>query len=527
VRPGIIGRTEEEATFRLVVVCHPDLKDAVDDFFGQPLIAALLSPLSSTGTPLDFYILAEAPKLRSAREEIAVHCRSDLAGIRDTYCGAPIVLQSKAAPGGCRITRQATFGGIIKVNYGHNDFQFYGITGGHAVEGLTDFGMPCSEARQASMDDLPLHGKHDWICQHNVLGELLDSENLPGVTAGRAKQSNDWALFSIKARRPNEARRVQQKADLLPTDDNSHPILKATHPCFNDGASDPVIVLGSTPEDRRGELSALQAQIWVAQSGGFVDAYLLELETGESKKTAFRHISCANLITTTVRDGDSGAWVVHNSAPELYGHIIATDAFGSVYIMPAPDTLDNIRECTGAISVTLPEVDDCRATSSPCTAETVSDEVKHTRKSTEESSWTSFLKKRWDPTLLSQIPFPFEYASHRYASSLSPQVDGYGDNVIRQLMSYDDTLASSAMVEAVVEFCRQTSLNEFHSCADAIAGRQASWLDDSAQVRDPGHLVLRRHYEGLLSANDLRQHLRQKVITRTPVNVHTSSRRLC
>lgn len=59
-----------------------------------------------------------------------------------------------------------------------------------------------------------------------------------------------------------------------------------------------------------------------------------------------------------VLEGDSGAWVVHAAASELYGHVVATSVFGDAYVMPATDTLENIRQCLGATLVCLPNEDD-------------------------------------------------------------------------------------------------------------------------------------------------------------------------
>jgi hypothetical protein len=55
-----------------------------------------------------------------------------------------------------------------------------------------------------------------------------------------------------------------------------------------------------------------------------------------------------------VIEGDSGAWVAHNAAPEVYGHVVATDILGDAYVMPSVDTLEEIRDCLAAKYVELP-----------------------------------------------------------------------------------------------------------------------------------------------------------------------------
>lgn len=65
-----------------------------------------------------------------------------------------------------------------------------------------------------------------------------------------------------------------------------------------------------------------------------------------------------------VAKGDSGAWVVHHAGPQLYGHAVAIDFFGEAYVIPASDTLENVRSCLGAATVTLPQPIDFRTSTS-------------------------------------------------------------------------------------------------------------------------------------------------------------------
>jgi hypothetical protein len=51
---------------------------------------------------------------------------------------------------------------------------------------------------------------------------------------------------------------------------------------------------------------------------------------------------------------------VHSTSHHLYGHIVATNPFGEAYMIPALDTFENMRECLGATSVTLPTASDLR-----------------------------------------------------------------------------------------------------------------------------------------------------------------------
>lgn len=51
--------------------------------------------------------------------------------------------------------------------------------------------------------------------------------------------------------------------------------------------------------------------------------------------------------------GDSGSWVVEPHTSYVYGHLVASDPLGDGYIIPLRDTLQNIKEATGAELVEL------------------------------------------------------------------------------------------------------------------------------------------------------------------------------
>jgi hypothetical protein len=96
-------------------------------------------------------------------------------------------------------------------------------------------------------------------------------------------------------------------------------------------------------------------------------------------------IRVLRLLTIYIVDaGDSGSWVVHAAAPELYGHVVATNVFGDAYVMPALDVLENMRQCLGVTSVTLPTARDFEES-----------DAEHKASRTEIG--TDFLFNEWDP----------------------------------------------------------------------------------------------------------------------------------
>ncbi|KAF1846956.1 uncharacterized protein K460DRAFT_50841 [Cucurbitaria berberidis CBS 394.84] len=345
----MVGRNYSEATPKLVVLCAPAAEDAVRSFFQLVYVQTLLSLGDPDNAPLKHIIVPQAPNFASAIENIRVFAQNTHNTDRSTYCGAPITFASHDRKRKRSMPSLATFGGIVKATFGNGETQLLGTSAGHAVGRVrtehlsvdTD-GKAGDQSSQQTFDLL------DWIPAECAIGGILLPESFRGVSAGRTAPSYDWTLFSVNAARPNQViKRGSCVENDAANDVEVHSILKAERPLFQDEVSDPVLLLGAVGGVRRGELSSVPSRIWLTESEGFVDAYLLQLEDG------------------TVCEGDSGAWIVHSAAPEMYGHVVATNVFGDAYVMPALDTFENMRECLGAISVTLPDAHDLEGVTIP------------------------------------------------------------------------------------------------------------------------------------------------------------------
>jgi hypothetical protein len=86
-----------------------------------------------------------------------------------------------------------------------------------------------------------------------------------------------------------------------------------------------------------GLLSQVPGGIMLDPSHGFVEAYLMVLDEGQA-----------------VADGDSGAWVVNPVSMEVYGHVVATDVTGDVYVVPLHRSFEEMRDRLGVEAVDLP-----------------------------------------------------------------------------------------------------------------------------------------------------------------------------
>jgi len=279
MRLGIIGESEDDARYWVVAFGKPALADTVRNFFESDEVTSLLR--SDNVEKLPFLFFPRCPNLPSVLLDINVCRKGTLFPGDSTHCGAAIVFESLASSEKGR--QMSTFGGMIKVNYVHGRSELFGMTAGHAVKKLQlEDGMSAEvispEKLEVSETDLSSHHSH-------VIGRIVDTNALPGVSAGRTKPSNDWSLFVVNEPRINLATTPSSTKDLETTAimDTLQGIHVAEQPTFLDGASDPVLLLGGAGGPRRGELSSLPAAIWIEGSDGFVDAYPLELTESVGK----------------------------------------------------------------------------------------------------------------------------------------------------------------------------------------------------------------------------------------------------
>jgi hypothetical protein len=226
-----------------------------------------------------------------------------------------------------------------------------------------------------------------------------------------------------------------------------------------------------------------------------------------------------HLHFTTVYDGDSGAWVVHNAAPELYGHVTATDLFGSAYVVPALDAFDNIRDCLGAVSVTLPVTGDL-AQAEANRSHKVDDEIcAQTRVTPDalksgaksEASFSTPQAIPITPAYSSEVPSQKHtkkrgFAGKRWSTSdtwLERLVSKDDRDPIKLFMSgYEADLPprEDDEVRAVIDFCKTST--------SPGVGEGRAWLDDQEDF--PDSINAHRPYRQYLTASQLREHLMAK-----------------
>lgn len=356
----MVGKTFDAATLHILIFCAPDLEEPLQKILQLPVVIELQRSSRENIPRLDILVIPKPVKQTSDEVMIDACGQRAFFARHNTYCGSPVILRGGTNETLQKVTRKGTFGGVLKVTYGSGKTSFHGMTAGHTVEEMLH---ECTALLPGShTGPPPQHDGFDaleWIAYDDVLGRVLLTTDFPGVAAGRSTLTHDWALFDVAIPLPNTVSRTYRTAHHEPSDSQDRQILIAEKPHFPDEISAAVQLLGATGGPRDGELSSLPARLWLARNKCFVDAYMLDVSHGDSKDSIviiFSKFNADDIVL--VREGDSGAWVVHSTAHHLYGHIVAINPFGEAYMIPALDTFENMRECLGAISVTLPTASD-------------------------------------------------------------------------------------------------------------------------------------------------------------------------
>ncbi|KAI0545437.1 hypothetical protein F4679DRAFT_477928 [Xylaria curta] len=369
-RLAMMGISENNAQPHVTVFCQPEQKRLIQAFIKKDIIVDICRP-KDLGTPaFEVAVFGNAPRLRFLKSdtEVVTDTRYLPATPRGTLCGIPISFQD---PSGQR--RNATFGGLIKVVTAEGNTELLGMTAGHLLhqwDPSSDEDMldsinsqntlptspsPSREDDESFIDDITNINETDedeyseyelgfvsfsefpgaliedrsglWDFQNlTILGELIDISKEDTISS--TGQCYDWAIFQP----------VPYNMNLVPANPEAELRICDKRP----GAIEnrPVIVLSSSTGCKVGALLSEPGRLllWGEE---FIDAFMVTMSEGQG-----------------ILDGDSGSWVVDATHFEVYGQLVASDVFGSGYVIPMTDILRDIKLQLGAQSVELPSLVD-------------------------------------------------------------------------------------------------------------------------------------------------------------------------
>ncbi|KAF7933296.1 hypothetical protein BELL_0398g00130 [Botrytis elliptica] len=336
----VLGEDEESAEPWVFVQCDKAVFKKVNNFFKKPLIKVDFEPsqpdnrsprLRVLVCPLKPRYLAKDSGFSSEHdshineEAILIFSKSP---IRDTLCGTQITTESSC---------QATIGGIIKVTHIDGQERFFGMSAGHFIledcqdEASQDFDDESYEADfqfDLSSVNADIEKEHQSVqsTSNELMGRisLADVSN-PSLNGGK---NLDWSLVSI----------IDRGIAVLPNICMEKCIFEIRPHGLEPPQIDVRVLLAG--EQIRGKMSTLTSYLMVPPGNALVQTYLLSCTDG-----------------TVLQPGTSGAWVIDANSNRLYGHVVASDVFNRVYVVPIHDSLENIRSHLSAVSVTLCDVE--------------------------------------------------------------------------------------------------------------------------------------------------------------------------
>lgn len=204
----VIGKNEQTAHLHIAILCEPALEQVITDVFSCTQIMKNLE-IPNTDTTLGYIIIPEPPTHTSTQLAVDIFVQKTYESQKKTYCGAPLILKCQHNITKHHSTSQATFGGIVKASFATGETRFYGMTAGHVIRAtqqhLHQLSGPSEHVSSSPFDVIA------WLSNDDLIGQPIDPDEVPGVTARRTVPSHDWSLFELSSPRPNRATYAQKR----------------------------------------------------------------------------------------------------------------------------------------------------------------------------------------------------------------------------------------------------------------------------------------------------------------------------
>lgn len=392
------GESEATASPWIIVQCDERASKRVRRFFNQQEIKAQYQPRGAQFSDVKFGLLVHGTPPKQMATDSRHYIYGDMGNGAPTLCGKPIQICAFSK------TRLATLGGIIKV-VRQEGLKFYGMTAGHiitqenfaqdvvhenentyrkrstqdvfsAADNTSAVGATQDRrSNEASMtDDQNRDGENDQDeCSEQgeeeeyeldfgaVDGEQKKSSIDPAALSQCLRRSNllqihwpqlghlfsvshqpasnhdlDWALIEFEdpsLYRPN----------LLVSPETTYEfgvsarLIEGPRRLTRATRSRDVLLLSGIAGLKRGKLATSFGYLMIGPVKQFNEVYNVSMSDG-----------------SVIDAGDCGSWVIDSVTHEVYGHVVASDAFGDAYVIPLDNTFRDIKQQLAADQVCLP-----------------------------------------------------------------------------------------------------------------------------------------------------------------------------
>ncbi|KAF3941037.1 hypothetical protein ABW19_dt0202456 [Dactylella cylindrospora] len=363
----VLGENEISKRPFIVVLCDPNSTKKIQKFFNKREIREQCEDIPSLPS-LPVLVVASAPTKLGSSVPLVL-------GPSDVFCdyttcgeGVQIVHEGK--------TTAATIGGVLKIVV-DGRISLFGMTAGHLLEESEDdemdFGDDDNDSLFSQDSDDSEGDDSEWeeeegdtisginpaetgfsSTPHTVQvpingagGSQMWSEighlvTLKHSTRAFRYSNLDWGLIQVnlvdqqrlkmnfvKASPSSEAMSAPEKREIKTMYHHRNGIV-----CNRTVIYQP----GREPTYLRGKINTTPSYMHQSPSGCLARVYTMSCDSSVDRP----------------QPGDCGSWVVDAETHAVYGHIVAADVFGDIYVIPFEDTIEQILEVSNVESVSLP-----------------------------------------------------------------------------------------------------------------------------------------------------------------------------
>jgi hypothetical protein len=337
IRLLLLGNTELDAKPHIVVFCAPEMRKRVQHFFDtDEIVKAHYKPEEKTLPSFDVAVCGCAPQLRNGEVCVEVFCDSTIDDDLDkgfsykttldsTFCGTPVHIQANDK------IRNATLGGLVKLEYANGESKLCGLIAGHVVreclektdeQSLPGEGSDVDDS--GSVDSYISNSDSDWSksdSEGTLEVEVGSQAGTEGANGGDSDSNSwafkhpqalgdmlmqgddkkqpprgslDWALVNIKEYKPNLLPAFMFRDNL---DQWSAGITKwrlQPPAAFKSLSEERVVLMCGSSGPKFGHLASQPARILVDPGDSFADAYMVILDGGDGMKDSLNVLSAEN-----------------------------------------------------------------------------------------------------------------------------------------------------------------------------------------------------------------------------------------
>ncbi|KAF2425285.1 hypothetical protein EJ08DRAFT_700513 [Tothia fuscella] len=360
-----LGVSKDLASLWIVVLCDANVSKRIRQFFKQRWVIEECKGGSADSTEPTFRVLVceRPPRLLGATMPIDLYTNKPHDEFRNRLPGVPACYGVAIYKQGDHSIPCGTLGGILGVKVREREVFPYGLTVGHILDGKEaqqesdldpNFDTKNVEAEdheeeKTMEEDLTVHeldaeDLYDrWTLEtqehtHGGFHESTPPHKEPRSRLGRVAASSiqlDWALTTFG-----------NSAPMLPTSaasgqsvrENS---LKNASTYF----SSQVCVVSDISGILQGSVKST-SYLMLPSSRSLVEVYDFVL---------------ADDHTTGLKAGDCGSWAIDQITNRVYGHVVSSDVFGEVSVMPLSSIMRDTKIRTGVEAIGLPSAKDTEA----------------------------------------------------------------------------------------------------------------------------------------------------------------------